>query len=70
MINGDPLLNRYIYETSVPLEGITALLLGSDGLIPQGWEVENPSDRHKMLLEINTGGFQRLLKCQTEERRQ
>lgn len=69
LINGDINVDRYIQADTISLDGITSVLLGSDGLPPQGWSVENEQDRQKMLDTIRGEGFRKLfeLKHQSED---
>jgi serine/threonine protein phosphatase PrpC len=60
MLNGDPNLNLYIQTGTFALEGVAAILIGSDGLLPPGWSLDNASDRDKMRAAIEAGGFQEL----------
>jgi serine/threonine protein phosphatase PrpC len=66
MVNGDPLLERYVSEGVMPLEGVIAILLGTDGLIPQGWKIEDARDRLRVLEIINNAGFQDLMAVKRE----
>lgn len=69
LVNGDPQLAKYIQTGSIALEGVTAVLIGSDGLLPPGWSLESEQDRQRMIEAIKKGGFQRLfeLKHQAED---
>jgi serine/threonine protein phosphatase PrpC len=60
LVNGDPNLEKYIQTGSLTLQGVTAILLGSDGLLPPGWSLEDEEDRQKMRTAIDDGGFRKL----------
>lgn len=61
VMNGDPRAEKYIQDIRFPLEGIAALSLGSDGLIPPGWDEQNESDRQKMYAILKRGGVEELI---------
>lgn len=62
LINGDPNVSQYIQTGELPLEGITAILVGSDGLVPPGWTLDTAKERRKLLNELEDGGFEKLFK--------
>lgn len=61
ILNGQPEAIPYIQTKSVSLEGVQSIFLGSDGIIPLGWNVENNQDRKRMLEVITKGGLQELI---------
>ena len=63
LLNGDPNMSAYIQERELPLHALRAVLLGTDGLVPQGWNVEDERDRDRMFAEIANGGLPRLLEA-------
>jgi hypothetical protein len=69
LINGDPNLALHIQAGSISLEGVSAILMASDGLLPPGWSLESEQDRQKLLAAIREGGFRHLfaLKRQAED---
>ncbi len=69
VVNGDPEVEQYIQNGSVPLDDITHILLATDGLIPVGWSEQKEQDRQKLLTEIQSGGFQKIvtIKKQNED---
>jgi len=66
LINGDPHLELYIQTGTIDLSGIKTILLGTDGLLPQGWEEQKEQDRQKLLEVIRTGGFEKMFKTKHE----
>lgn len=69
LINGDPNIEKYIQTDTISLDGVTAILLGSDGLPPQGWSIQDEESRQKMLATIKDNGFKELfeIKHQSED---
>ena len=69
LINGDPNIKLYIQTGEINLSNVKTILLGTDGLLPQGWSENNKNDRQKLLTEILNGGFQKLFntKHQSED---
>jgi serine/threonine protein phosphatase PrpC len=61
VVNGDPGFAPYIETQNLPLEGVTAVVLGTDGLLPLGWSLDDEDDRLQLLNEIKDGGLQALL---------
>jgi serine/threonine protein phosphatase PrpC len=61
LINGDERVKRYIEHRALPLSDVAAVLIGSDGLIPQGWFVESERCRADMYEALQAGGLQRLV---------
>lgn len=51
VMNGDPNVEKYIQDISFPLAGIKSILLGSDGLIPPGWD-ETQSEYQQKFFEV------------------
>lgn len=51
MVNGDPNMDQYIYVRSLPLAGVRAILLGSDGLVPPDMD-ESQEDDRRVLFDI------------------
>lgn len=60
LINGDPHAGLYIQSGKIVLQGVKALLLATDGLVPRGWSLEDGSDRQKLLDILTAGGFRAL----------
>ncbi len=60
LVNGDPNLAKYIQAGSIPLRGVAAILLGTDGLLPQGWSLGKEEDRQKIRAMISSGGFKEM----------
>lgn len=69
VVNGDPNLALYIQTGTVTLQGVSAILLATDGLLPPGWSLESEQDRQRMIAALQEGGFRRLfgLKHQAED---
>ena len=61
IINGDPKVEQYIQDISVPLHNIQAVLIGSDGLVPPGLDEQNLSDRKLLLQTIADGNLEKLI---------
>jgi|RhiMetdeSRZDD1v2_1073273.scaffolds.fasta_scaffold84653_6 hypothetical protein len=61
LLNGDERVKRYIEYRILPLSDVSAVLIGSDGLIPQGWLVEHERCRADMYEALQVRGFQRLI---------
>jgi serine/threonine protein phosphatase PrpC len=51
IVNGDPAMRHYIDARSISLDGVKAVLLGSDGIVPPGMSEREANDR-KILMEI------------------
>lgn len=60
-VNGDPNLKLYVQAEETTLKDIQSILLGTDGLTPQGWSVENPQDRIRFFETLKSGGTKRLI---------
>jgi serine/threonine protein phosphatase PrpC len=69
LINGDPNMEQYIYSGSFGSEDLKAVLLCTDGLVPQGWSINEHEDRMKILNLVEKDGFQGLftVKRQSED---
>ncbi|MDB5185041.1 MAG: hypothetical protein JWN38_849 [Candidatus Saccharibacteria bacterium] len=61
VINGDPNMGIYIQSGQMSLDGVRAILLGTDGLVPQGWSVKNSEDRRAMLDAVESGGVKQVI---------
>jgi hypothetical protein len=61
LLNGDANMCRYIQERALPLEELSAVLLGTDGLVPQGWTVQDAADRRRMHELIIADGIPSLI---------
>jgi serine/threonine protein phosphatase PrpC len=61
LLNGDAQVKRYIEHRVLPLSDVSAVLIGSDGLIPQGWLVAHAHCRADMYEALQVGGLQRLI---------
>lgn len=57
ILNGDPHLAKYIQTGRLALNGLSAVLLGSDGLLPPGWSLDQEQTRQNTLAVILDGGF-------------
>lgn len=68
LINGDPNVEQYIQDTSIPLKSVNAVLLASDGLIPLDLDEQNSEDRSKLLEIIQEDGLKEVvrMKCKVE----
>jgi serine/threonine protein phosphatase PrpC len=66
LINGDPHVQIYIQTGEIDLQGVNAILLGTDGLLPQGWSEHTEQDRQQLFDQIQTGGFQKLFKTKKQ----
>lgn len=66
IINGDPHVERYIQDISFSLDIVKAIFLGSDGLIPPGFDEQKRQDQKKMLDTITRGGLEELVKLKQE----
>jgi hypothetical protein len=63
MVNGDPNMDQYIYYPDArSLTGITAVLLGSDGLVPPGMDERLPDDRKELFRMVRYGDVKSLIK--------
>lgn len=60
LINGDPSVGIYIQEIALPLQGVLAILLGSDGLVPINLSIQSDEGRQKILRVLTTEGFKKL----------
>lgn len=61
LLNGDKHVKRYIEYRVLPLSDVAAVLIGSDGLIPQGWSIEHERGQAEIYEVLKVGGFQRLI---------
>lgn len=61
LINGDEQVKRYIEYRVLPLSDVSAVLIGSDGLIPQSWSVKHERCQADMYEALKLGGLQRLI---------
>jgi serine/threonine protein phosphatase PrpC len=57
MVNGDPHMDQYIHTASLPLEGVRAVLLASDGLVPPGMDERLHGHRKKLFDVAIDGGI-------------
>lgn len=69
LINGDPNAKQYIQDLSFALDSIEALFLGSDGIIPPGYDEQKEEDRKKIFKILKNKGLKELIriKCETED---
>ncbi len=61
VVNGDPDMVPYIQTRAIELARVSAVLLGTDGLVPQGWSIERQADRRRLADELKSGGLGRLI---------
>jgi serine/threonine protein phosphatase PrpC len=66
VINGDPVAEKYMQYEILPLAGINAILLGSDGLIPPGLDEHTETGRIQLLEVLKNGGVTALIKRKIE----
>lgn len=62
LINGSPNAEQYIQDLSFSLSEIKALLIGSDGLIPPGWDEQKVQDREKIFAILGAKGVKELIR--------
>ena len=62
IINGDPVAERYMQYETLPLGGISAILLGSDGLMPPGLDEHTATGQIQLLKILKHGGLAALIK--------
>lgn len=65
-MNGDPHMELYLQTGQIPLDGVVAVLVGSDGLPPQGWDQNDEIGRQNMRMAIQAGGFSQLIQAKKE----
>jgi serine/threonine protein phosphatase PrpC len=61
VINGDPAVAAYIEFRRIPLDNVSAVVLGTDGLVPLRWSLDRDDDRLRLLREIEQRGVEGLL---------
>jgi len=66
VIDGNPNAEQYIQDISLSLDLVSAILLGSDGLLPPGWDEQTERDRQKMLQAIRQGGLENLIQVKQQ----
>lgn len=66
LLNGDPNLELYVQSGTLALHGVVAILLGTDGLVPPGWDIENEESRQKLRDTLTEGGFCNLFELKHE----
>jgi|GEM_PF-1485917 len=59
--NGDPNMDRYIEQRTVSLNGVRAVLVATDGLVPPGMNERKPADRKRLLEIACSDGLEGLL---------
>ncbi|HWY79378.1 MAG TPA: PP2C family serine/threonine-protein phosphatase [Candidatus Sulfotelmatobacter sp.] len=62
VINGDPNAEQYFQDISFSLLNIKSILIGSDGLIPPGWDEQKEKDREKIFSVLETKGVRELIR--------
>lgn len=69
IINGDPNVEQYLQDLTMPMHPIKAILLGSDGLVPPGMDEQRESDRIRILEVLGKDGLEGLVstKCSIED---
>jgi serine/threonine protein phosphatase PrpC len=65
-INGDPHMEKYIQGRDFSLKSIKALLLGSDGIIPPGWDEQKEKDREKIFAILEKDGVKDLIRIKKQ----
>jgi len=66
LLNGDPNVEQYIQDISLPLEPIESTFLGSDGIIPPGYDEQTKNDREKIHTLLKNGGLEELIRVKSE----
>ena len=66
ILNGDPKMKRYLQSSSLDLKDISAILLGSDGLIPAGMDEAKAADREKLFGIADSKGAKGLIAAKLE----
>ena len=66
LLNGDPNVEQYIQDVALPLAPIESIFLGSDGIIPPGYEEQEEDDREKILTILKNGGLEELVRVKSE----
>jgi hypothetical protein len=66
IINGSPHAEQYMQDVEFSLNSIQAILLGTDGLIPPGWDEQDEEDRGKLLAAIKKGGLEEVIRIKKE----
>jgi serine/threonine protein phosphatase PrpC len=61
-LNGQANALQYIQTESLSTEKIKSVLIGSDGVIPQGWNIDEENDRQKFRAIIENEGMEGLIK--------
>lgn len=61
IMNGDPNVKKYIQDITLPISTIDAFLLGSDGLIPPGWDETKQESQIKLFKIASTKGVKGLI---------
>jgi serine/threonine protein phosphatase PrpC len=57
LMNGEPTLKMYIQAGEFSIGDVASIVLGSDGLLPPGWDLGLESHRQKLLKTILEHGF-------------
>lgn len=66
IIDGDPNVEQYIQDISIPLNSVSALFLGTDGIIPPGWNEQEPLDQKKIFETIQKRGLDKFIKIKLD----
>jgi len=67
ILNGDRNLAFYLLDMDqIPLEGISEIVLLSDGAIPPGWDINSESDQKRIVQTLREGDPEALLKRKIE----
>ena len=66
LINGDPNAEKYIQDLSLPLASVNAVFLGSDGIVPPGYDEQDENDRKRIYKIFKNGGLEELIRVKSE----
>lgn len=61
IMNGDASAEQYFQHITLPLHSIKTIMLGTDGIIPPGWNEQDPADQRKIFQILQTGGLKKLI---------
>jgi len=66
IINGNPYAERYIQDITIPLKSVKALLVGTDGIIPPGWNEQKSEDQNRIFQVIQEDGLEKLIRTKLD----